>query len=216
MNNLSLSPLYSKFYFSPKSVGIKDEEAIISNGDLLAKIKASYTKNKVLQFLVECEEVLTKRELLYLLVVCAYYSEDFNFLAEEQKNYYPTNPKVRVGCRSDIEKQASQPDVTRIELMRKGYIEYTGKLGGVRFSYKIYLMFCLHELNKKRKELIESGYLRMITEQDFTSRVEIEKQILEIEKQIKEFKPTKEGQPQPRKKRAVKNKKPLKLGASGA
>ncbi len=214
MRNVFYTPSFSKSFLSAKTIGNKDKDTVTTNGDLLAQIKNSYTKSKVLQFLVESEEYYNKRELLYLLVVCSYYSDDFNFLAEEQKNFYPCNTNIRGGTRSAREKQASQPDVTRVELMRKGDIEYIKDVKGIKFSHKFYLQFCLYQLKKKRKELIESSYLRMITEQDFAERVKIEELILGVEKQIKDYKPTKEGQPQPRRKRTLKNKKPSKHGAS--
>ena len=63
----------------------------------------------------------------------------------------------------------------------------------------------------RRKEILERTCLRMITEDDFKERVEVEQRILNLETKIKEYKPGKDGYIQGKK---VESKKPQTLDVS--
>lgn len=142
----------------------------------------------VQKFLFDCDN-LQRSDVFFGLVVCHFYNPELDLFDKKQEKHYPTSTGVRLKYRCKGPQKASKSDRTRIEWKNKGWIEYF-KLKGFRefrlkLTQKFKMEFTLFELQKMRQDLINQTHLRMITEDDFKLRQEIEKRIVSLETELK-------------------------------
>jgi len=213
MSNVTLPSNFSNTFFPSGSLCTNEKKIGNLAGRFLAEAESDYTKNNVLKFIVENTANFGRSDTLYFLCICTYYNEDLNFLDEKQASYYPTNTLVRTGYRCNPKQVSSKADTLRVLHLKNGLVELVNFEGHkntncVKFSHKFFLLFCLHKLSQQRKSLIEEGRNRMMTDFDFIERVELETLIYELEKEISEFTPRVDSNPQEpkmEKKRAKKD-----------
>ena len=142
----------------------------------------------VQNFLFDCES-LRRSGVFFGITVTSFFDPSLDVFDKRQEKNYPTSTGIRLKYRCKGSQKASKSDRTRIEWKNRGWIEYL-KLKGFRefrlkFTQKFKMEFTLFELQKMRQNLINQTHLRMITEDDFKLRQEIEKRIVSLEAELK-------------------------------
>ena len=194
MSNLDLTQDFSKTFF-PNNAQTKIKSSNDS-GKVLSEYRKYFTVANVNDFLTTTTHIgktkLNRSELLYLLLLNNSYSHEHPIFSKKQEKNRPNNIQLRKMYRCEKSLYASKADKVRIFLVGEGLIRSDkiseSKEFTVSFSRKFFFYFCLSYLKKERQALIEKTRLKMITEEDFLARVEIENDILFLKKKIKQNK----------------------------
>lgn len=211
LSNLPNTNEFSTLNFKPDPFNNKLNQSIQKATGIIC------TQRKVVEYILDNPDY-SRANTFYALKVCLSYSPEYDLFSIEQERNYPTNIDLRVQGKCPAAQKSSKVDHSRMDLLKRGEIDVVKLMGSrearIRFSQKFLLKFTVYELEKKRKEIIDQTHLRMITEDDFKERVEVEAKILELKEKIKEYKPRQGCTPPVRRKKSVESKKPSKQGAS--
>lgn len=184
MSTLPQSSHFSTFNYHPNLLDTKEKETGKINS-----INIKCTQNKASNFILR-SPIFSRRQSHFCVALSNHHHPSYDLFAKEQEAHYPTHHYFREVWRGiNLNQKSSAPDHIRIELGKQGLIEPV-KIKGIRdrrikFSKTFLLAFTIFELEKKREELLDKTRLRMITEDDFKERTEVEETIVALKKELK-------------------------------